>query len=144
MININHKKPWGWDWGYFLLRLICPMSAESVLISWQKTYSLKKTLYRAFNENVKSKGILQFHKKKNSNVVLWLYWTFPMDIVLFCVSFVYCILFPMDPMESDGLSSLTSAWSHFFPSLPPDWSHSPLPLPVLRHPDLQRPPCHHY
>lgn len=64
MININHKKPWGWDWGYFLLRLICPMSAESVLISWQKTYSLKKNLYRAFNENVKSKGILQFHKKK--------------------------------------------------------------------------------
>lgn len=67
-----------------------------------------------------------------------------MDIVLFCVSFVYCILFPMDPMESDGLSSLTSAWSHSFPSLPPDWSHSPPPLLVLRHPDLQRPPCHHY
>lgn len=59
---------------------------------------------------------------------------------------IICILYfiPHGLMESDGLPSLTSAWSHSFPSLPPDWSHSPLPLLVLRHPDLRCPPCRHY
>lgn len=144
MININHKKPWGWDWGYFLLRLICPMSVESVLISWQKTYSLKKTLYRAFNENVKSKGILQFHKKKEfkCGAVTIMNISYGYSLVLCIICILYFI--PHGLMESDGLSSLTSAWSHSFPSLPPDWSHSPLPLLVLRHPDLRCPPCRHY
>lgn len=122
MININHKKPWGWDWGYFLLRLICPMSAESVLISWQKTYSLKKTLYRAFNENVKSKGILQFHKKKKKfkcGAVTIMNISYGYSLVLCIICILYFI--PHGLMESDGLGS---------PLLPP-LGHILFPLCLL-------------